>query len=145
MGETKSLIAWVNFANAHNVCGTYSVNFGGSQEEEVATNCDAAAILGTVGMLVFGGVKHFVRGISISTLAEHAELYYICTLTLFYVWVSYKDGYHIPPGGNYFAKTKFVTSPQGHVECATIAAAFADFRPCIFPPFTSNVSLHTHT
>jgi hypothetical protein len=103
---TEKLIAWVNFAAGHNVCGAYSVDHGGSQEEEVATNCDGAALLGTNGDLVFRGVKAYMRG----------------------VWVSYNPGKHIPPGGNYFSKTKFVTGPK-HVECVMIAAAFADFRP----------------
>jgi hypothetical protein len=55
-------IAWLNLAAAHNVCGSYSVDFGGSQEEEVATNCDGAAILGTAGKIITEGVKSFARG-----------------------------------------------------------------------------------
>ncbi|KAL9647231.1 hypothetical protein ABK040_012583 [Willaertia magna] len=112
--DSTKLIAWVNFANAHNVCGSYSVDFGGSQEEEVATNCNGAALLGTVGELIRTGVKSFVRG----------------------VWVAYKKGFHIPPGGNYFCKTKFITGTK-HLDCGMIAAAFADFRYYIpfFTPF----------
>lgn len=45
--------------------------------------------------------------------------------------MSYKDGFHIPPGGNYYAKTTFVTGPQGLIHCSMIATAFADFRFCI--------------
>jgi hypothetical protein len=46
-------IAWVNFANAHNLCGTYNVDYGGSQEEEVATNCTAFATLQQVRYILF--------------------------------------------------------------------------------------------
>eukprot|EP00026_Physarum_polycephalum_P007238 Phypoly_transcript_07296.p1 GENE.Phypoly_transcript_07296~~Phypoly_transcript_07296.p1 ORF type:complete len:311 (+),score=43.07 Phypoly_transcript_07296:518-1450(+) len=109
-------IAWVNFAASHNVCGSYSVDFGGSQEEEVATNCDGAVLLGTKGKLVNSGFKSYMRG----------------------VWVAYQDGFHIPPGGNYFAKTTFVTGPHGPVRCHMIATAFADFRSYIpvFVPYS---------
>ncbi|EFC43083.1 hypothetical protein NAEGRDRAFT_58416 [Naegleria gruberi] len=110
LNDSSKKVAWVNFANAHNVCGTYCVDYGGSQEEEVATNCDGAALLGTVGKLIDTGMKSFVRG----------------------RWVSYKKGLHLPPGGNYFTKTKFVTGSEP-VDCYMIAAAFADFRP--FVPF----------
>ena len=57
MQREPKLIAWLNFAASHNVCGSYSVDFGGSQEEEVATNCDGAVLLGTVGHLVETGLK----------------------------------------------------------------------------------------
>ncbi|UJR24605.1 hypothetical protein I4U23_005980 [Adineta vaga] len=114
--EDKSkLIAWVNFASSHNVCGSYSVDFGGSQEEEVATNCDGAVLLGTMGQFVEMGLKSWIRG----------------------RWVAYRQGMHIPPGGNYWAMTRFVTGPI-HAECGMIATAFADFRPYfpIFYPYT---------
>lgn len=91
---------------------------------EVATNCDGAAILGTNGKLVSSGVKSFARGISTTSLV-------IIVYDGLYVWVAYKEGRHVPPGGNYFSKTTFVTGPHGPVECAMIAAAFADFRICI--------------
>jgi len=115
MENKPKLIAWINFAAGHNVCGSYSVDFGGSQEEEVATNCDGAALLGTMGQFVETGVKSWMRG----------------------RWVSYKTGMHIPPGGNYWAMTKFVTGPF-HVECGMIATAFTDFRPYIpiFCPYS---------
>lgn len=29
--ENDNKIAWVNFAASHNVCGSYSVDFGGAQ------------------------------------------------------------------------------------------------------------------
>ncbi|CAF4228269.1 unnamed protein product, partial [Adineta steineri] len=57
MQNEPKLIAWVNFAASHNVCGSYSVDFGGSQEEEVATNCDGAVLLGTLGYFVETGLK----------------------------------------------------------------------------------------
>jgi hypothetical protein len=115
MQNEPKLIAWVNFAASHNVCGAYSVAFGGSQEEEVATNCDGAVLLGTMGQFVETGLKSWVRG----------------------RWVSYKTGMHIPPGGNYWAMTKFVTGPF-HVDCGMIATAFTDFRPYvpIFWPYS---------
>ena len=116
------LIAWLNFAASHNVCGTYSVDFGGSQEEEVATNCDGAVLLGTMGQFVETGLKSWLRG----------------------RWVSYKMGMHIPPGGNYWAMTRFVTGPF-HVECGMIATAFADFRPYvpIFCPYSERNDFHS--
>lgn len=112
--EPKS-IAWLNFAASHNVCGSYSVAFGGSQEEEVATNCDGAILLGTMGHFVENGLKAWLRG----------------------RWVSYNAGMHIPPGGNYWALTKFVTGPL-HIDCGMIATAFTDLRPYmpIFCPYT---------
>lgn len=115
MGNEPKLIAWINFAASHNVCGTYSVDYGGSQEEEVATNCDGAILLGTMGHFVDTGLKSMLRG----------------------RWVSYRRGMHIPPGGNYWARTKFITGPV-HVDCAMIATAFADFRPYvpIFCPYS---------
>ena len=115
MQHEPKLIAWLNFAASHNVCGSYSVDFGGSQEEEVATNCDGAVLLGTLGEFVETGLKTWIRG----------------------RWVSYKTGTHIPPGGNYWAMTKFVTGPF-HADCGMIATAFADFRPYmpIFCPYS---------
>ncbi|CAF3319016.1 unnamed protein product [Rotaria socialis] len=115
MGNEPKLIAWVNFAASHNVCGSYSVDYGGSQEEEVATNCDGAVLLGTMGQFVDTGLKSWIRG----------------------RWVYYKMGMHIPPGGNYWSMTKFVTGPF-HVDCSMIATAFADFRPYIpvFCPYS---------
>ncbi|CAF1112320.1 unnamed protein product [Adineta steineri] len=122
MQNEPKLIAWVNFAASHNVCGSYSVGFGGSQEEEVATNCDGAVLLGTLGYFVETGLKSWVRG----------------------RWISYKTGMHIPPGGNYWAMTKFVTGPF-HVDCGMIATAFADFRPYIpiFYPYTERKYFYT--
>lgn len=115
MKHEPKLIAWLNFAASHNVCGSYSVDFGGSQEEEVATNCDGAVLLGTVGHFVETGLKSWMRG----------------------RWVSYRTGMHIPPGGNYWAMTKFVTGPF-HVECGMIATAFTNLRPYvpIFCPYS---------
>jgi hypothetical protein len=116
------LIAWLNFAASHNVCGSYSVDFGGSQEEEVATNCDGAVLLGTMGQFVENGLKSWMRG----------------------RWVAYKKGMHIPPGGNYWAATQFVTGPF-HVDCAMIATAFADFRPYmpIFCPYSERAYFYS--
>lgn len=39
----------------------------------------------------------------------------------------YQDGFHLPPGGNYYLKTQFVTGAK--VSCNAIVHAFADFRP----------------
>ncbi|KAL0479406.1 nucleoporin Nup214 [Acrasis kona] len=113
--ESNKKIAWLNFAAGHNVCGSYSVNHGGSQEEEVATNCDGAVLLGTMGEMQTTGIKSVARG----------------------NWVLYKNGCHIPPGGNYFAKTTFVTCEKP-IECYMIATAFADFRlhVPIFHPYS---------
>lgn len=36
--SSVSIICRLNMANAHNCCGTYNTDFGGSQEEEVAPN-----------------------------------------------------------------------------------------------------------
>jgi len=82
----------------------------------VATNCDSAALLGTVGELIDSGVKSYARG----------------------TWVGYRDGLHIPPGGNYFTKTRFVTGSNGNTDCFMIAAAFADFRSYVpfFTPYS---------
>lgn len=44
--------------------------------------------------------------------------------------VLYRNHLHIPPGGNYFHKTRFITGDQVH--CNSIAHAFADFRDAIF-------------
>lgn len=101
-------ICWLDLANAHHVCGTYPIAFGGSQEEEVATNCDAVALLGTNGEFVTSGLRYHLMG----------------------TMVHYKPGKHIPPGGNYFCKTKFLTGEK-IVDCCMIAAAFADFRTYI--------------
>jgi len=51
--------------------------------------------------------------------------------------IEYKKGYHIPVGGNYFCKTKFLSS-EPQFDCYMIAAAFADFRNYIpvFIPYT---------
>jgi hypothetical protein len=110
-------ICWLNLANAHNTCGTYSVAFGGSQEEEVATNCNAAAILGFHAEKHTKGVRPFM---------QKGEPH-----------IGYRVGKHIPPAGNYFCRTKFITSSP-HIECSMIAAAFADFRPYIpfFTPYS---------
>lgn len=51
--------------------------------------------------------------------------------------IVYRNGRHIPPGGNYFCKTKFITSDE-QMDCFMIAAAFADFRSYIpiFIPYS---------
>ena len=46
----------------------------------------------------------------------------------------YKLKKHIPPGGNYYCETIFLTSPK-QIQCSMIAAAFADFRT-YWPFFT---------
>eukprot|EP01080_Neovahlkampfia_damariscottae_P002547 gene2547-3509_t len=110
----KLNVAWLDLAAGHNVCGTYGNDFGGSQEEHVASRSNTTALLGTCGSIVKEGVKQYFRG----------------------NWVLYDDGYHIPPGGNYFCKTKFLVNDE--MECSTIACAFADFRPYIpfFVPYS---------
>jgi hypothetical protein len=102
-------------ANGHNCCGTYNVAFGGSQEEMVASVSTAAATLGLCAKIVDDSFRVKVQK------GEHH--------------VVYRTGLHIPPGGNYFSKTKFLlASPQ--VDCYMIAAAFADFRYYL-PGFTT--------
>eukprot|EP01012_Entosiphon_sulcatum_P022524 TRINITY_DN2748_c0_g1_i1.p1 TRINITY_DN2748_c0_g1~~TRINITY_DN2748_c0_g1_i1.p1 ORF type:complete len:398 (+),score=55.40 TRINITY_DN2748_c0_g1_i1:26-1195(+) len=106
-------IAWLNMANAHHCCGTYNGAFGGSQEEEVATNCTAAATLGLFAERKTG-FNNWVR----KNVVLRADV------------IGYRDNFHIPPGGNYFMKTRFVTAnPQ--VDCYMIATAFLDLRSYI--------------
>eukprot|EP01119_Soliformovum_irregulare_P003910 TRINITY_DN14950_c0_g1_i1.p1 TRINITY_DN14950_c0_g1~~TRINITY_DN14950_c0_g1_i1.p1 ORF type:complete len:278 (-),score=52.08 TRINITY_DN14950_c0_g1_i1:78-911(-) len=108
-------ICWLNMANAHNTLGTYNNAWGGSQEEEVAPNSSAAVTLGLHADRVTSSFRVFVQ-------REHH--------------IVYKKGWHIPPGGNYFAKTRFITAdPQ--VDCYMVATAFADFRAWI-PGFRYN-------
>ena len=40
------------------------------KEEEVATNCDGAVLLGTKGKLVSTGFKSYVRGVSSHALSS---------------------------------------------------------------------------
>jgi len=122
----RSRIAWLNMANGHSTLGSYNCSHGGSQEEEVVTNTTVAVALGL-----------------------HADV----TDTDFKTWWSgenhlvYKQGRHIPPEGNYFVKTRFLTStrwPESDlipkceqiIDCYMIAAAFADFRMYV-PGMTS--------
>lgn len=111
-GEGGS-VAWLNMANAYNCCGTYNTDFGGSQEEEVAPNSTACAILGLNATAVRGLRSLFERG------QPH---------------IRYRDGCSIPIGGCYVVPAFFVTS-QPQIESTCIAAAFADFRPRL-PIFT---------
>lgn len=67
-----------------------------AQEEVVTTNSDAIVVLSNVGKLSSKGL------------------------------VFYKQYLHIPPGGNYFHKTRFITGDQ--ISCSSIAHPFADFR-----------------
>jgi hypothetical protein len=61
-----------------NLKGIYfylAVDFGGSQEEHVATCGNSTALLGCCGSIIEVGVKNYVRG----------------------NYPLYDDGYHIPP------------------------------------------------
>jgi hypothetical protein len=101
-----SKIAWVNFANAHRVGGGYNCAMHGSQEEVVGSNGNGIAILGSCGTLHLTG-EYAIKGLGNR--------------------VTYNEGFHIPCGGNYFCKTKFI-SGEKQVDCFMIATAFADFR-----------------
>jgi hypothetical protein len=76
-------ICWLDLANAHNTLGTYNVSFGGSQEEHVVPNSSAAVTLGLHAVRETDSMRARIQG-------EHHILY--------------RDGWHIPPGGNYFTK-----------------------------------------
>jgi hypothetical protein len=78
----------------------------GSQEEVVGSNGNGIAILGSCGTLHLTG-EYSIKGIGNR--------------------VTYNEGFHIPCGGNYFCKTKFI-SGENQVDCFMIATAFADFR-----------------
>lgn len=71
-------------------------NLGMGQEEETVTNSDAMVVLSNLGKP-----------------DENGE-------------IIYQDHLHIPPGGNYFHKMRFITGSQ--VSCNSIVQAFADFR-----------------
>jgi hypothetical protein len=102
----ESKIAWINFANAHRIGGGYNCAMHGSQEEVVGSNGNGIAILGSCGTLHLTG-EYSIKGIGNR--------------------VTYNEGFHIPCGGNYFCKTKFI-SGENQVDCFMIATAFADFR-----------------
>ena len=111
-------VAWLNMANAVNCCGTYCTDFGGSQEEEVAPNSDACAMLGLCAERIDNDWRTvFERG------QPHTQ---------------YRIGWRIPRGGSYFLPSRFVTSKveqAAQVDAFCIATAFADFRPRM-PVFT---------
>ena len=62
MQNEPKLIGWLDVGATHNVCGNYSIDFGGAQEEKVATNCDGTVLFGTTGQLVEQGLKPWVYG-----------------------------------------------------------------------------------
>lgn len=104
--ETDQL-CWLNLANAHMDGGILKgpsrvgdTNHG-SQEENTVSDCSAAVIQASVSKIVQGEGNDDGRA-------------------------RYKYGFHIPPGGNFFMKTSFVTGDR--VKCSSIACAFADFR-----------------
>jgi len=101
-------IAWLNMAHAHNTGGNYNIARGGGQEEDAGTNSDGIVILGLNSM--------HREGTSVREMINSGEHHIV-----------YRDARHIPPGGNVFAPTRFVTS-EPQIDCYMIATAFADFR-----------------
>lgn len=71
-------------------------NMGVKQDEDVTTHSDAIVVLSNLGKV-----------------NEYGE-------------VIFRDRLHIPPGGNYFHKVRFITGDQ--VLCNSIVHPFADFR-----------------
>jgi hypothetical protein len=108
-------IGWLDMANAHDCLGTYNQAYGGSQEEEVVPNSTGAVTLG-----MFAELRHSPQS---AVLGEP--------------FCHYREGFHIPAGGNYFARTRFVTSDP-MVDCFMIATAFLDLRKPI--PFVRTES-----
>eukprot|EP01080_Neovahlkampfia_damariscottae_P007788 gene7788-12262_t len=102
----NSKVAWVNFANAHRVGGGYCCAMRGSQEEVVGSNGNGIAVLGSCGTLNLTG------DYAVPMIGNR---------------VTYNDGFHIPCGGNYFCKSKFLSGDK-ITDCYMIASAFADFR-----------------
>lgn len=98
---SSNKICWVNMANAHQTGGGYQ-SLGKAQEEVVTTNSDAIVVLSNLGELNFQG-NIFIQGS-----------------------VFYRKHLHIPPGGNYFHQTRFITGEP--ITCNSIVHAFADFR-----------------
>lgn len=100
-------ICWLNLANAHMDGGILkgpsrpNDTKHGSQEENTISDCNAAVIQASVSEIVHGEGNDDGRA-------------------------RYKQGFHIPPGGNFFMKTAFVTGDRA--KCNSIACAFADFR-----------------
>ena len=93
-------ICCINMANAHHVGGGYQF-MSGSQEENVGGNSNLFVILGNVGQICEEGDR---KGRTL-----------------------YQNGWHIPPGGNYFHNLRFLTSNHP-LRSACITHAFADFR-----------------
>ncbi len=89
-------LAFINMANAHRTGGGYQ-KVDTAQEEVIVTNSDAVVTLGNLAEIDPKNGR-----------------------------ATYKKHWHIPPGGNYFHKMRFVTG--GQVTCNTIAHAFADLR-----------------
>jgi len=58
--------------------------------------------------------------------------------------VGYRDHRHIPPGGNYFAMTRFMTG-ENLIDVYMIATAFLDLRSYlpIFRPFSKRYTFIT--
>lgn len=105
--DETNRICWLNMANAHMDGGILKgpsrlgdTNHG-SQEENTISDCSAAVIQGSISDIIHGQGNDDGRA-------------------------RYKQGFHIPPGGNFFMKTSFVTGRR--VQCNSIACAFADFR-----------------
>jgi len=113
-------IAWLNFANAHNIGGAYNRSFG-SQEENTITECTAA---GTLTM--FADPKpttpKTIKKWILPNIDQNTDVN-----VQFAVPIKYRNNYHIPPGGTYICKTRILKSdPQ--IDCYMIASASADFR-----------------
>jgi len=119
-------IAWLNFANAHNVGGSYNKGMG-TQEENTITACTAAASL-----TIQAEPKPIDNAIKKWILANQKE---------FLVPVKYRDHRHLPPAGTYICKTRLF-NVQPHIECYMIGSASADLREKTdFRPYTERDQL----
>jgi len=116
LGYSGLEIAWLNFANAHNVGGAYNRGMG-TQEENTITESTAA---GTLTM--FADPNPINNAIKKSIIADseipvqHPKQ------------ISYRKNKHLPPGGTYICKTRLLLKSEPQYDCYMIASASADFR-----------------
>jgi len=109
-GYQGEQIAWLNFANAHNIGGAYNRGMG-TQEENTITECT------TVGTLTI-----FAEPVPIDDAIKKWILSGKNPIP-----IRYRDHHHIPPGGTVICKTKIFTKDPPF-DCYSIASASADFR-----------------
>lgn len=68
------------------------------------------------------------------------------TTTINVLQNSYKEGFHIPPGGNYFSECKVFDNPDSKnppIDCYVIAATLADFRNISTEKYEQNIEKQT--